>query len=80
LRFTINEINTLFEANKTADLATVERGKTYDASRNFPLRLALTGKSEPFQLKGVEYKFEDSEISGGKRLVYGTKPLDITVN
>jgi Zinc carboxypeptidase len=83
LRYTIEEIGrnktSLLEANKKADDDTVERGKTYDSSRKFPLRFELTDKSEPFQLKGLEYKFEDSEISGSKRLVYGTKPLDITV-
>jgi murein tripeptide amidase MpaA len=83
LRYTIEEIgrnkSSLFEANNKADNDTVERGKTYDPNRKFPLKFELTDKSEPFQLKGVEYKFEDSEISGGKRLVYGTKPLDITV-
>ncbi len=83
LRHTVDEIGrnktSLFEANKIADDETVERGKTYDPNRKFPLRLELTDKSEPFQLKGVEYKFEDSEVSGSKRLVYGTKPLDITI-
>ena len=80
---TIEEINqskaSLFEANRKADEETIARGKIYDAKRNFPLRLELTDKSEPFQLKAVEYKLEDSQISGGKKLVYGTKPLEITV-
>ena len=80
---TIEEINrsktSLFEANKKADEETVFRGKTYDASRQFPLQLDLTDKSEPFQLKAVEYKLEDSAISGGKKLVYGTNPKEITV-
>ncbi len=83
LRYTIEEIGrnktSLLEANKKADNDTVERGKTYNSNRKFPLRFELTDKSEPFQLKGVEYKFENSEISGSKRLVYGTKPLDITI-
>jgi murein tripeptide amidase MpaA len=83
LRHTVDEIGrnktSLLDANKLADDETIERGKTYDPNRKFPLRLELTDKSEPFRLKGVEYKFEDSEISGGKRLVYGTKPLDITI-
>jgi murein tripeptide amidase MpaA len=83
LRYTVEEVgrnkSSLFEANKRADNDTIERGKSYDANRKFPLRFELTDKSEPFQLKGVEYKTEDSEISGGKRLVYGTKPLDITI-
>ncbi|HQU83212.1 MAG TPA: M14 family metallopeptidase [Pyrinomonadaceae bacterium] len=80
---TLEEINTskasLFEANRKADEETVNRGKTYDANRQFPLQIGLTDKSEPFNLKAVEYKFEDSAISGGKKLVYGTKPLDVTV-
>jgi Zinc carboxypeptidase len=80
---TIEEINrskaSLFEANKKADDETVNRGKIYDAARQFPLKLDLTDKSEPFQLKAVEYKVEDSAISGGKKLVYGTNPKEITV-
>ncbi len=83
LRYTIEEIilskSTLFEANKKADAATIERGKTYDAKREFPLRLELTDKSTDFNLKGVEYTKEQSEISGSERLIYGTKPLDITI-
>jgi hypothetical protein len=83
LRYTIEEIQkskqSLFEANRNAERETVERGKTYDAGRQFPLRLEITDKSEPFAFKGVEYRVEDSEISGAKRIVYGTKPLDITI-
>ncbi len=83
LRYTIEEINlstkSLFEANKKAEQETIERGKTYDATRQFPLRFAITNKSEPFQFKGVEYKVEESDISGAKRIIYGTKPLDITI-
>lgn len=76
---TLEEINkskaSLFEANKKAD----EKAVSYDSNDQFPLQVGLTDKSEPFQLKAVEYKFEDSAISGGKKLVYGTKPLEITV-
>jgi len=83
LRYTIEEINqnkaSLFEANKKAEKETIERGKTYDANRKFPLRLQITDKSVPFQFKGVEYKLEDSAISGAKRIVYGTKPLNISI-
>jgi hypothetical protein len=42
--------------------------------------LAITEKATPFQLKGIEYRLEDSDISGTKRLIYGTKPLDVTIN
>ncbi len=83
LRYSIEEVvqtkSSLFEANQKADEATIERGKTYDAKREFPLRLELTDKSIDFNLKGVEYTKEQSDISGSERLVYGTKPLDITI-
>ncbi len=83
LRYTIEEISrtkaSLFEANKKADTETVERGKTYDANRQFPLRIEVTDKSESLAFKGIEYKLEDSEISGVKRIIYGTKPLNITI-
>jgi murein tripeptide amidase MpaA len=83
LRYTIDEIGkskpTLFEANKKAIQETIELGKIYDAKRNFPLSLEITENSKPFILKGIEYKIEDSEISGAKRIIYGTKPLDITI-
>jgi murein tripeptide amidase MpaA len=83
LRHTVEEVGrskaSLFVANVTADTLTVERGRTYDPEREYPLNLTITDKSTPFAFKGVEYKLEDSEISGGKRLVYGTAPLNITI-
>jgi hypothetical protein len=83
LRFTVEEVGrakaSLFDTNRKADTDTVERGKTYDPNRQFPLTLATTDKSTPFAFKGLEYKVEDSSISGGKMIVYGTKPLDITI-
>lgn len=83
LRYSVEEIGknkqSLFDANKKAESETIERGKTYDANRQFPLQLQITGKQTPFAFKGVEYKIEDSTISGTKRIVYGTKPLDITI-
>lgn len=83
LRYTIEEINknkeSFFEAIRKAEAATIERGKTYDPKRRFPLNLAITDKSEPFEFKGTEYKKEKSDISGAERIVYGTKPLNITI-
>ena len=80
---TIEEMNasnaSLFEANRKADLETVEAGKTYDPNRKFPLRLQVTDKAEMIDFKGLEYKYEDSQISGAKRLVYGTQPLNIKI-
>lgn len=83
LRYTIEEIGknrqSLFDANKRADDETIERGKTYDASRVFPLQIGITDKSQPFAFKGIEYKVEDSDISGAKQIIYGTKPLSLTI-
>ena len=83
LRYAIDEVGrekaSLFVANVTADTQTVESGKTYDPKRQFPLALSTTNKSTPMAFKGVEYKMEDSAISGGKRIVYGTAPLNITI-
>ncbi len=83
LRYSVEEAgrakSSLFVANVTADTQTVERGKTYDDKRQFPLSLAITDKSTPLAFKGVKYTMEDSLISGGKRIIYGTEPLNITI-
>ena len=83
LRYTIEEIAatkaSLLDANKKVDEETVERGKTYDPNRQYPLTLAVTDKSTPLAFKGVEYKIEDSAISGGRMITYGTAPLNITI-
>jgi hypothetical protein len=83
LRYTIEEAGreraSLFEANKKADAETIERGTTYDPNRQFPLRLANGDKATQIVFKGVEYKMEDSALSGGKRIIYGTKPVDYTI-
>ena len=83
LRYTVEEVgkakDSLFAANVIADTQTVERGKTYDEKRQFPLKIDLTDKSTPFVLKGVEYAMEDSQISGGKKVVYGTTPREYTI-
>ena len=80
LRYTIEEVNrskaSLFLANIAADTQTVERGKTYDPTRKFPLSVGVTDRSVPFAFKGVEYKMEDSPISGGKRIVYGHRSAE----
>ena len=83
LRYTIEEIGnfkqSLFKANRAAEQKTINNGKIYDRNRNFPLQLEITNESEPFNFKGVQYQIEDSEVSGAKRIVYGIKPLDITI-
>lgn len=83
LRHFVEEIGrskaSLFLANRTADTQTVERGRTYDEKRVFPLSLTITDKSTPLAFKGVKYTMEDSAISGGKRIVYSSEPLNITI-
>lgn len=83
LRFTLEEVNrdpeSLLRAVRTADEQTINGGRIYDPSRRIPLQFELTDKSVPFQLKAVEYRRELSEVSGAVRVVFGTKPLDLTV-
>lgn len=83
LRYTIEEVGensrSLFEANQKADMETVERGKTYDSSRQFPLNQRIGNDSKAFIFKGVEINVEESDISGGKRIIYGKNPVDISI-
>lgn len=83
LRYFIEEIgnakDSLFAANVIADAQTIERGKSYDSKRQFPLTISTTNRSTPTLFKGLSYKIEDSDISGGKRLVYGTEPKEYTI-
>jgi hypothetical protein len=83
LRSTLEELNRhpekLLRANREADEETIAEGQHYDAARRYPLQIELTDKSKPVQFKGVESHTELSNISGTMRVVFGTKPLDITV-
>lgn len=83
LRYTIEEINknkaSLFEANKKADEEIVEMGKDYKPELKFPLAQRVGNFARDFNFKGVEINFKDSKISGKKQVVYGTKPIDITI-
>ena len=83
LRYTIEEVGkskkSLFAANRKADKETVERGKNYDPGRKFPLRQRIGNKSKSFDFKGVEIRFEDSDISGTKRVIYGEKPVNFVI-
>lgn len=83
LRSTLEEVNrspqSLLDAVREADEQAVEQGRTYDAARRYPLQFEVTDKSVPFHLKAVESQRELSEVSGAVRVVFGTKPLDLTV-
>jgi murein tripeptide amidase MpaA len=83
LRFTLEEVNRnperLLRAVREADEQTVKAGQSYDPQRRYPLRIEMTDKAQPFQFKGVEARTELSDISGASRVVFGTKPVDITI-
>lgn len=83
LRFTLEEVNrdpeSLLAAGREADQKTLAEGRTYDPTRRFPLDYELTEKTRPYQLKAVEYHTEMSDVSGAPRVIFGTKPLDLTV-
>ena len=83
LRFMLEEVNrdteSLLRAVRAADEETITQGRAYDASRRYPLRFELTDKTVPFQLKGVESRRELSDVSGAVRVIYGQKPVDLTV-
>jgi hypothetical protein len=39
----------------------------------------LTDETIPYDLKALEYRTEQSDISGDTRVIFGNKPLDVTV-
>lgn len=78
LRHFIEEIGSsrteLSTAIKSADAAT-ERSK----GSPFALSVGVTDKPTEIEFKGLEYKVEDSAISGGKMIVYGKTPKTYTI-
>ena len=83
LRATLEEVNrdseSLLRAVRQADEQTVAEGRSFNPSRAYPLQFELTEKSRPFQMKAVESRTELSDVSGAVRVVFGTKPVDLTV-
>ena len=83
LRFVLAEVShdpeSLLAAVREADDKTLADGRTYDPARRYPLDFELSEKSTPYKLRAVEYHTEKSEISGAQRVIFGTKPIDLTV-
>jgi len=83
LKFALIESNKepkqLRSVGQSADERTTAAGNSYDPSRKYPIDFELTDETTPFQLKAFQYKTDESEISGDRRVVYGTEPLDLTV-
>ncbi len=69
----------LRQLGREADRRTVEAGKTFDASRSYPLDFEITDEPMPFELKAFNYETEESDVSGDLRVIYGRDPLDLTV-
>jgi len=83
LRFALAEVSrdpqSLLSAVNEADKKTLADGRTYDASRNYPIDFELSDKSTPYKLRAVESHTEQSDISGAQRVIFGTSPLELTV-
>ena len=83
LRATLEDVNRdaagWLRAVRETDARIVREGGSYDPARKVPLRLAFTDKSVPLKMKAVEFRVEKSEVSGAQRVIYGNKPLELTV-
>lgn len=83
LRHFIEEIGSskasLFEIYKNLEVFQRFAAGEYRPEAKFPLLIGVTDKPTEISFKGLEYKIEDSAISGGKRLVYGKTPKDYTI-
>jgi hypothetical protein len=66
-------------AVRETDEGVTKEGSSYDPSRKVPIRLAFTDKSVPLKLKAVEFRVEQSDVSGAPRVVYGDRPVELTV-
>lgn len=69
----------LLNAVRVADEETIAAGRAFDAAKQMPLNVQLTERSVPRALKAVEFKTELSNVSGAHRVIYGTKPIELTV-
>ena len=84
LRYTIEEVGktkaSLFVANVTADTQTVERGQNLRRKTAIPFDARCHQKLDADGVQGRRVQDGGlSPISGGKRIVYGTAPLNITI-
>jgi hypothetical protein len=83
LRAALEEVNRdpegLMRAGRVADEQTIADGRTFDASKRLALSVELTEKPTQMLLKGLEFRVDKSDVSGMERVVWGTKPLDLTV-
>ncbi|MDT4898681.1 MAG: hypothetical protein QOH25_3758 [Acidobacteriota bacterium] len=83
LRFTLEEVNRnpekLLRAVAEADEQTIKAGQSYNPQRRYPLQIQITDKAIPVQFKGVDSHTEQSDVSGQARVIFGTKPVEMTI-
>jgi len=86
LRLILEEVNrdpeSLRQAVRQGDEETVAAGRgpgTAAGRLLFPLRFRVGETSTPVLFKGVKYRRELSEVSGGVRIVYENAPMEITL-
>ncbi len=79
LRHFIDEIGqskeSLFGANTVAEEIATRR----PVRKPYTLAVGVTDKPTEIEFKGLEYKIEDSPISGGKVIVYGKTPKTYSI-
>ena len=73
------EAETLIALNRGADRAAEELGGGPGSAGPVPLVVAGTGQTTPIRFRGVEFVREPSEVSGGVRIRYGSKPWEATI-
>jgi hypothetical protein len=83
LKAALAEVNrdpeTLFRACKDADEQAIALGKLYDSGKRVVLSVQLTETPSEKLLKGLEYRTEQSDVSGAVRVVWGTRPQETKV-
>ncbi len=67
----------ILNINKEADEKAVE--DFYHYQKYLPISFGNSDKFEEVVFKGIEYLYQDSEISGSKKIVYTGKPKDMIV-
>jgi hypothetical protein len=73
LRAVNAEPKALVEATRAADAAAARLGGT---GGDVPLTLEVTDTPRTITFRGVEFRFEESDVSGTRRIVYGDAPRD----
>ncbi len=69
----------LTQATRDADAAQIAAGQNYDPAAQAPLKLALTGATQPILFRGYKVHRTLSEVSGALRTQYTKEPVEMTV-